>query len=144
MKTKTLCPVSVSNNLANKHIIIVYLVGSEHVMSTTSNGPGGQRTYYVHYRYCPGGQRTVYVHLNFTYLFFNPKLIPVFRSLRYYLFCLYIFYIIAGRLCPLKERKDVILLSSHHRDAALMDNKRKLHITEYYNQTKAESTFWIN
>lgn len=130
MKTKTLCPVSVSNNLANKHIIIVYLVGSEHVMSTTSNGPGGQRT--------------VYVHLNFTYLFFNPKLIPVFRSLRYYLFCLYIFYIIAGRLCPLKERKDVILLSSHHRDAALMDNKRKLHITEYYNQTKAESTFWIN
>jgi len=47
VKKKTLCLVSVSNILANKHIIIVYLVGSGH----------------VHYQYCPGGQRTVYVHL---------------------------------------------------------------------------------
>jgi len=38
-----------------------------------------------------------------------------------------------------KARKDAILLSSQHRDAALMDDdKRKPHIIEYYNQTKAE------
>ena len=37
-----------------------------------------------------------------------------------------------------KPRKAVILLSSQHRDAALMDNdKKKPHIIDYYNQTKA-------
>ena len=37
-----------------------------------------------------------------------------------------------------KPRKAVILLSSQHRDTALMDDdKRKPHIIEYYNQTKA-------
>ena len=53
-------------------------------------------------RWIEARQRTVYVHLNFTYLFFNPKLIPVFMSLRYCLFCLYIFYTIAGALMSFK------------------------------------------